>query len=395
MSAAANAISGAARRAARRRVSCLAAAIAAMLALAGCTEKPAPVAPPSPKFENGEVVFPEGSRQIAAFTVEQAVPGGTQVVKLTGRVVWDEDRTVRIYPPMGGRVQRILARPGDPVKVGQVLAVLASPEFGQAQAEARRAQADLALAEKNLARMRELHGAGVVARKDLNAAEADHARAESESARAFGRARLYGSAESVDQSLALRSPVPGVLVERNINPGQELRGDAQGGPAMFVVTDPARLWVMLDASERDLPVLQAGQKVKLSAGAWPGESFAATVQTVADFIDPATRTVKVRAVVDNAQRKLKGEMYVSAEIDRRGVLGLQVPSKSVFLFNDRYYAFVQSGNRRFRMVEVKVGAEHGGKIDVMSGLSAGQKVVVEGSLFLLRIQRQLQTGAPV
>ena len=366
-----------------------------MLALAGCTEKPAPVAPPSPKFENGEVVFPEGSRQIAAFTVEQAVPGGTQVVKLTGRVVWDEDRTVRIYPPMGGRVQRILARPGDPVKVGQVLAVLASPEFGQAQAEARRAQADLALAEKNLARMRELHGAGVVARKDLNAAEADHARAESESARAFGRARLYGSAESVDQSLALRSPVPGVLVERNINPGQELRGDAQGGPAMFVVTDPARLWVMLDASERDLPVLQAGQKVKLSAGAWPGESFAATVQTVADFIDPATRTVKVRAVVDNAQRKLKGEMYVSAEIDRRGVLGLQVPSKSVFLFNDRYYAFVQSGNRRFRMVEVKVGAEHGGKIDVMSGLSAGQKVVVEGSLFLLRIQRQLQTGAPV
>ena len=381
--------------ASRGRVVRLGAAMAAVLALAGCGEKPAPVAPPAPKFENGEVVFPEGSRQIAAFTMEQAVPGGTQVVELTGRIVWDEDRTVRIYPPMGGRVQRILARPGDAVKPGQVLAVLASPEFGQAQAEARRAQTDLALAEKNLVRMRELHGAGVVARKDLNATEADHARAESESARALGRARLYGSAESVDQSLALRSPVGGVLVERNINPGQELRTDAQSGPAMFVVTDPARLWVVLDANERDLPVLKAGQKVKLTAGAWPGESFAATVQTVSDFIDPATRTVKVRCSVDNAGRKLKGEMYVRAEIDGRGAPGLQVPSKSVFLFNDRYFVFVQSGVGRFRMVEVKVGAEHGGKIDVMSGLRAGQPVVVEGSLFLLRIQRQLQTGAPV
>ncbi len=381
--------------ASRGRVLRLGAAMAAVLALAGCGEKPAPVAPPAPRFENGEVVFPEGSRQLAAFTMEQAVPGGTQVVELAGRIVWDEDRTVRVYPPMGGRVQRILARAGDPVKPGQVLAVLASPDFGQAQAEARRAQADLGLAEKNLARLRELHAAGVVARKDLHAAEADQARAESESARALGRARLYGSADSVDQSLALRSPVGGVLVERNINPGQELRTDAQSGPAMFVVTDPARLWVMLDANERDLPLLQAGQKVKLTAGAWPGESFAATVQTVSDAIDPATRTVKVRGVVYNAQRKLKGEMYVRAEIDGRGAPGLQVPSKSVFLFNDRYYAFVQSGNGRFRMVEVKVGAEHGGKIDVMSGLDAGQMVVVEGSLFLLRIQRQLQTGAPV
>lgn len=379
----------------RGRVLRLCAAVAAVLALAGCGEKPAPVAPPAPRFEKGEVVFPVDSRQLAAFTMEQAVPGGTQVVELTGRIVWDEDRTVRMYPPMGGRVQRILARTGDPVKAGQVLAVLASPDFGQAQAEARRAQADLGLAEKNLARLRELHGAGVVARKDLHAAEADHARAESESARALGRARLYGSADSVDQSLALRSPVGGVLVERNINPGQELRTDAQSGLAMFVVTDPARLWVMLDANERDLPLLQAGQKMKLTAGAWPGETFAATVRTVADFIDPATRTVKVRGVVDNAQRKLKGEMYVRAEIDGRGAPGLQVPSKSVFLFNDRYYAFVQSGTGRFRMVEVKVGAEHGGKIDVMSGLDAGQIVVVEGSLFLLRIQRQLQTGAPV
>ena len=130
--------------ASRGRVLRLGAAMAAVLALAGCGEKPAPVAPPAPKFENGEVVFPEGSRQLAAFTMEQAVPGGTQVVELTGRIVWDEDRTVRIYPPLGGRVTRISAQAGDQVKAGQVLALMASPEFGQAQADVGKAQADFA-----------------------------------------------------------------------------------------------------------------------------------------------------------------------------------------------------------------------------------------------------------
>ena len=215
--------------------------------------------------------------------------------------------------------------------------------------------------------------------------------------RAVARAGLYGKTDTVDQTLSLAAPIGGVLVERNINPGQELRQDLQlsGSPAMFVITDPARLWVQLDASERDLALLKKGLRVTLRSAAWPKETFTATIDAVADAIDATTRTIKVRGSVDNAARKLKGDMYVSAEVESGSEPALQLPSKAVFLLGDKYYAFLDDGPRRFRRVEVKVGADSGGAIEILGGMVAGQKVVVEGSLFLLRIQRQLETGAPV
>ena len=366
-------------------------------ALWGCGEPDAKPDVAQPKLDGGVVVFPDGSKQLAAFTTGEAKIGGARIIQLTGRVVWDEDRTVRVFPPFAGRVTKILARPGDAVHAGQTLAVLASPDFGQAQSEARRAQADVELATRNLNRIRELHGAGVLPTKDLQAAEADHARADGEMKRAVARAGLYGKTDTVDQTLSLAAPIGGVLVERNINPGQELRQDLQlsGSPAMFVITDPARLWVQLDASERDLALLKKGLRVTLRSAAWPKETFTATIDAVADAIDATTRTIKVRGSVDNAARKLKGDMYVSAEVESGSEPALQLPSKAVFLLGDKYYAFLDDGPRRFRRVEVKVGADSGGAIEILGGMVAGQKVVVEGSLFLLRIQRQLETGAPV
>ena len=200
---------------------------------------------------------------------------------------------------------KIFVKPGDVVKPGQILARLASPDFGQAQADARKAASDFALAEKNLARVRELVAAGVAPQKDLKAAEAEHARAQAELARASGRVRLYGSAaEAVDQSFALKSPIAGTVVERNINPGQELRSDLMlaNGPPMFVITDPSRLWVLLDATERDLPFLKPGETVALHSDAYPDEAFSAVIEMVADFVDPQTRTIKVRGSLANRGR---------------------------------------------------------------------------------------------
>jgi cobalt-zinc-cadmium efflux system membrane fusion protein len=221
-------------------------------------------------------VFPQGSAQLAAFATEVVKAGDPPELRLTGRLAWDEERTVRLFPAFAGRVVRILVKPGDSVQQGQALALLASPDFGQAQADARRAQADYALADRNFSRLRELHANGVAARKDLQSTEAEHARAESELQRALAKIRLQGGGnEAVDQSFSLRSPIAGMVVERNINPGQELRQDLQlsNAPAMFVVTDPRRLWVLLDATERDLAELRIGAAVALHSSAFPEATF--------------------------------------------------------------------------------------------------------------------------
>ena len=194
--------------------------LAAALA-AGCGNGNDAPAAALARIEGDKVVFPPGAAQLQAIRSEVVTQRRPVVLRLNGRLVWDEDKTVRVFPPFAGRVMRILAHPGDMVKPGQTLATLASPEFGQSQAEARRAASDFSLAEKNLSRMRDLNANGVAPRKDLHVAEADYARAEAERQRAQKKIDLYGGNEAaVDQSFSLKSPIAGTVVERNINPGQ-------------------------------------------------------------------------------------------------------------------------------------------------------------------------------
>ncbi|HKW38528.1 MAG TPA: efflux RND transporter periplasmic adaptor subunit [Burkholderiales bacterium] len=380
-----------------RRAALLTIALGTVSLTWGCGDGDAKPDIARPRLENGMIVFPEGSPQVASFATDAVKQSGPLRLRLTGRLVWDENRTVRLYPPFAGRVLQILVKAGERVTRGQALAKLASPDFGQAQADARRAQSDFALAEKNLNRLRELHAAGVSSRKDLATAEADYARADAELARATSKIKLYGaSTDSVDQNFFLTSPIGGVVVERNINPGQELRPDLQlaNTPAMFVITDPTRLWVQLDAAESQLASLGPGKKIQLRSAAWPDQAFTATIENVSDFIDPASRTVKVRGSVENRERMLKGEMFVTAEIQESRGADLQIPERALLLAGDNYFVFVEEKPGRYLRREVRIDGVRDGAASVSSGLKLGQRVVVEGNLFLHRLHRQLSGGTP-
>ena len=158
---------------------------------------------------------------------------------------------------------------------------------------------------------------------------------------------------------------------------------------MFVITDPGRLWVQLDASEADLAHLQRGQTLRLHASAYPELAFAAKVEVVSDFIDPLTRVIRVRGSVDNRERKLKGEMFVTAEIEIGTKPGVLVPAKAVFLAGDKYFAFTEDAPGTYTRIEVRTGGSANGSISVVAGLAPGQKVVVEGSLLLQRLANEL------
>lgn len=362
--------------------------------LAGCNNNAKTDTAPQPKVDGERVIFPQGSPQLASLVSEVAVERPAAAATLNGRLSWNEDKTVRIYTPLAGRVSRILVQPGDKIQQGQTLAVIASPDFGQAQAEARRAQGDYALAQQNLARIRDLHQNGVAAAKDLNAAEADYARAESELQRTQARLKLYGGGTQVDQTYALKSPLTGVVVEKNINPGQELRPDQMGAsvPALFVITDPAYLWVMLDAAEKDLPRLKLGNVINIRVPAYPDTAFEAKITAISDFLDPATRTIKVRAALGNAQRTLKGEMFVTAAIGGATGAVLQVPSRAVFFQGGRHFVFIDDGKGTYVRQEVKTGDAYDSHITILTGLQPGQKVVSEGTLLL---QQMLQPRSVV
>ena len=360
--------------------------------LAGCQDKTEPVAgAPLPIIENNQLRYPAGHPQLKLLATEAASQARTFEVELPARLVWNEERTQRIYPAFAGRVSRIVTDVGQRVSVGQVLAELASPEFGAAQADTSRAQADAQLAQQALQRQRELFEAGVVARKDLEQAEADAARTQAEVARAQARTRLYGSSAGVNQMLGLRSDIAGTVVERNLNPGQELRPDNSGGAPLFVVTDPSSLWVQIDAQEADVRDLRPGAKVQLQVPVLGEKPFEATISAVTDQIDPATRTIKIRAMVANPQRLLKSEMLGKVRYARAVGESVEVPAAAVFLRGKEDYVFVENAPGVFEPRDVKMLVEGAQKVLLSEGLKDGEKVVVQNGLLLsreLRIARE-------
>ncbi|MGZ5047066.1 MAG: efflux RND transporter periplasmic adaptor subunit [Usitatibacter sp.] len=366
----------------------------ALFLLTSCGAKEAEAPEAHPMVRGQSVIFPKGSPGAERLGVERVEPPMERDLVLPARLTWDEDHTVRVFPPFAGRVTRLIAKVGDRVAAGQPLVEMMSPDFGQAQADARKAQADLALASQALERQKDLNSHGVSSQKDLQQAEADHARARAEADRAVGRLASYGHAVGGGNSFVLKSPVAGAVVERNLNPGQELRPDQPGAP-LFVITDPSRLWVVVDATEADLPSLKVGIPLVITSNQFPEDAFAGELTQLSDFVDPSTRTLKARGVVPNPNHVLKGEMFVSARVKVPKGEYPTVNSKAVYLSGVRNYVFVRSADGAFTRRSVRVGRDTEGRVPVLSGLKEGEEAVVAGNLFLEQILSTTKPEAEV
>jgi membrane fusion protein, heavy metal efflux system len=388
---------------------CLTAASSATLAFIGllsltaCGEHSTAVnAPaPAPIVQGNQLRFADKHPQLALLGLSTARESKSTAIELPAKLVWNEDHTQRIYASFAGRVNSIHADVGQAVHAGKSLATLASPEFGAAQADAAKAMADVRLSEKNLQRQRELFDAGIVARKEFDAAQSDAERARAESQRAESRIRLYGGAgatgaDLVNQQLSLVSNIAGLVVERNINPGQELRPDQSGVgvPPLFVVSDPSSLWVQIDAREAEIGAFKPGASFDLVVPSLGNQVFKGHVSVAADMIDPSSRTIKVRGLVANAKRLLKAEMLATARIERTMGAGVIVPASAVLLYGAKHQVFVQSSPGVFEPREVSLSFEGAREVVVSDGLRTGEQVVSDNVLLLGRLWRLSRDNAP-
>ena len=370
-----------------KRTAC---AILFVAALAGCGKSGSPAADtPAPRVDGDLIAFANEAPQLTALVLEPPAHEASPPVAVTGRLAWNEDATVRVFPPVAGRIVTLHGSAGAHVAAGGLLAEISSPDYGQAQSDAARAAADLAAAQRSRDRAARLYERGAAPRKDLDSAEADLARARAEASRTSARLARWGGdvsalgdpARGPDQLFRLGSPLPGVVVERNANPGQETRPDAAA--PLFVVTNPRSLWVWLDVTERDLALLAPGDRLAIRSAAWPGRVFTGKLDLVGDALDPATRTVRARGAVDNPEGHLKAEMYVTVEVSGKSPqTATVVPARAILTDGAGRVCFVEAGPARFRRTRVTVGPERDGKVPVLAGLPEGARVVTDGSLLL-------------
>jgi membrane fusion protein, heavy metal efflux system len=352
---------------------------------AGCTMKAnVPAAAANTEAPPGELRLAEVPDFVKVGSVELATEAS--VTPATGKVGFDEERVSRIASPVSGRVVELLAHPGDRVKRGQGLLVIASPDAQAAVADHVAAESDLSVARRNLERVKRLFAEQAVPGKDVQQAEGDATKAAAALARAASRMEVLGinpaAPEAHGARFVLRAPIEGVVVERPAFLGMEVRPDS--GTPLVTVADLTRLWVMADVYERDLGRVAVGQKATVRVASSPTRSWEGTVTHVGELVDPATRTVKLRIEVDNSRLELKPEMFARVMVKGTAAAtpALSVPSSAVLSDGDSSAVVLAFGGGRFQKRTIEAGAEQDGRIRVMSGLTTGDQVVVDGALFL-------------
>jgi cobalt-zinc-cadmium efflux system membrane fusion protein len=343
------------------------------------------------KSENGGegtrdfVRYNPGSAPLDFIKVETvAETAGATSVSLPGRVSFDEDRTQRVASPIDGRAVSLRVKLGDKVRAGQPLIELSSPNVGQLQADAQKAMSDLALAQKATERVHKLQGEGAVAEKDVAQTENDLRKAKSDSARTTAQLKALGVSPSDPAvNVALRAQIAGIVVERNVLVGQEVRAD-QASP-LLTISSLDTVWVQADAYEQDLSLVAEGDAVTIRVPAYPGETFAGTVGHIGEVVDPTTRTVKIRCVADNKSHRLKPEMFARVDVlNAAGHKLILVPAPAVLNDGDKSIVIVASEGNVFRARRVEVGPEVDGKVRILGGLRPGERIVTDGAIFMKR-----------
>jgi len=353
---------------------------------AASTEAPHTEAPNTVEVDEGML------RDLRVTTRPVESRTGSDLVVLLGELAVDQRTYAEVGTPVAARVTRLLANAGDTVRVGQTLAELTSPELGRERAEYLSASARLTLAESALERKRSLAAEKIAPLREVQEAESavGEARAALRSSRAaiaaFG---VEPSSDDSDDSLSslfvLRSPVAGAVIERTPVVGQML------DPAVpaFRIGNLSTLWLTVHAFERDAVRIRKGVSARLSFPALPGQDFEGTVTVIGRQVERESRTVPVQIDVQNKQNSLRPGMSATATlpVGETGAAILTVPVSSVQRVRNEWCVFLPKDANHFEIRRIGRGRDLGGEVEVLSGLTANETIVVDGA-FLLKAQAE-------
>lgn len=333
------------------------------------------------------------------------------VTSTDGYIANDDDITTPVYSPFSGRVTRLVAKLGDHVRKGDTLMVVQASEFVQAQNDLITAmsnlhstRAQLDLAQTNEKREHELYDARGAALKDwqqsqsdLATAQGNYRTAEIALAAVRNRLRIFGKSDReiealesarIDHSTTPEAPVvapiDGTVILRQVGLGQFIQSGA--GNPVYSIGDLSKVWLIANVRETDAPQMHVGDPVNVEVLAFPGRVFKATLAYVAPAIDPNTHRLQVRAEVANPDGLLKPQMFASFSIVTGDTRRAEpaVPQSAIVTEGDEARVWVMNRDGTLGLRRITIGRESGDTVEVLSGLTAHDRVVTGGAIFIDR-----------
>ncbi len=315
---------------------------------------------------------------------------GSETLTLAGKIAYAENGFSRISSPLHGRVLEVRASLGQLVASESILLVIDSPDIAQAYSEYVKEDSELAYATRAVELARDLYENKALPLKDLKFAENELVKAHAEFRRATERLLSFRvPAEELGKPLAqqkitsrfeMKSPMTGTVVERNVTTGQSVGIEAG---VLFTIANLDVLQMVADVYERDLALVRTGQVAKVIVEAYPNVKFSATVTAIADVVDPISRTIKVRALVENKDHRLKPEMFAHLHIQLADAKPLLlIPREAVLEIEGKQFVYIVDQTGQYLKREITVSMISSTQVRVLKGLKVGQRIVTKGAVLI-------------
>jgi cobalt-zinc-cadmium efflux system membrane fusion protein len=306
----------------------------------------------------------------------------TDEISLSGEVSFNENKVIKIFPRSSGQVTECKVSFGDRVQQGQVLAVIRSADVAGSYSDLNSAQADIAIAKRQMDNEESLFKNGIASEREYTEAKEQYQKALSAKAKIQSTLNINGgSRTSAGGTYILTSPINGYIVEKKVNTGSFIRPDM--GDNLFTISDLKDVWVMANVFEADIPKVKEGYPVKVTTLAYPDKVFNGRVDKISEVLDPQDKALKVRIKLENAGLLLKPEMFTRVIVtNQENNKATCIPSSAVVEESGKTYVIVYNSDCDLKVQEIDVMKEVGDKTFVNAGVTPGQRLIGKNALLL-------------
>ncbi|MBE7176220.1 MAG: efflux RND transporter periplasmic adaptor subunit [Mucilaginibacter polytrichastri] len=339
--------------------------------VAGCDRKK--TQPAETRFEVTDALM----KELLIDTVRQA--NASTALSLTGKVMPDEDKMVRIYPMVSGITENVRVHSGDYVKKGQVLALMRSAEVADYTKESISAKSELSNAKRNMQATQDLYTSGMASERDVEQARNELEKAQAESRRTLAIQKINPA--TGDLSYIIKSPIDGFVVEKNVTSNMQVRTD--NADNLFTVANLSEMWVMVNMYESDIARVQTGDTARITTLSYPEKIFTGYIDKIYDMLDPVNKVVKARVRIANPKNLLKPGMFAQVNITGHSGSGMPVVNARTIIFDkNKNYVLVADAKNKIRIQPVVVANRVESRAFIADGLKAGDRVIASRQVYL-------------
>ncbi len=300
-------------------------------------------------------------------------------IRLSGKVVADEEKVLKIFPLAGGTVMEVNVELGDYVEQGKVLAIIKSTEVADYDRQLSDAQANLQIAQKNADVAADMYKSKLVSEKEYITSQRELEKAKSEATRISEIFKIYNIGKN--SQYIIKAPIAGFILEKKINSGMQIRSDMS--ESLFTVSQLSDVWVLANVYESDISKINLGYEASVTTLSYPDKILKGKVDKIYNVLDPQSKVMKVRVKLANEGNLLKPEMfaYVLVSFSEDKQLP-SVPSKAVIFDKSKNFIMVYTDRSHIETREVEIYKSVGNITYIKSGLKAGERIMSEGHMLI-------------